>query len=115
MKTNLMRSALTVCAIATLAWLGSAPVAGARPGCGGPPAGRVYVSGHCHCGLPLYTERYFLGYDCHGRPQWGYREVNRHCHQVIRPVRRHPIQPQPYPYQSPGHRGGVVIHGVIRR
>jgi len=101
MKTNSVKTVLTTCLFVALAMLGSEPAEG-RPYSGGRPASRVYVSGHCHCGLRLYTERYFIGYDCHGRPQWGYRQVNRHYHQPIGPVRRHPIQPQPYPFHTPG-------------
>lgn len=112
MKTNPIKTVLTTCVFAALTWLGTGS-ADARPGCSPRPSGRVYVSGHCHCGLPIYTERYFIGYDCQGRPVWGYRQVRHHTHHTIRPSHRHPIQPRPYPYPA-GHGVGVSIHGVIR-
>lgn len=122
MKTyTLFKSTLAAAAVATLTWLGTMPAAEARPGHCSTPASRVHVSGHCHCGLPLYTERYFAGYDCHGQPRWGYRQVRSHTHQVIRPQHRHPIRPQPYPYyrqpvpyRPDCGRTGVTIHGAIR-
>jgi hypothetical protein len=114
MKTKSIKTTLTVCVVATLAWLGATPAADARPPSGyGHSASRIYVNGYCSCGLPLYTERYFIGYDCHGRPQWGYRQVNRHYHQSYRPSHCGPIQHRSYDDSRRYHdRGG---YGGYRR
>lgn len=39
------------------------------------PASKIYISGYRH-GRPVYTQKYFVGYDRCGTPRWGYREVS---------------------------------------
>ena len=98
---------LTVCVVATLAWLGAAPTADARPPayCG-PPVSYIYGRGQCSGGPPVYTERYFIGYDCYGRAIWGYRQVNHYYRPPVRPSYCEPIPyRRHYPYYD-SYRGG---------
>jgi hypothetical protein len=39
------------------------------------PASTIYISGYRH-GRPVYTQKYFIGYDRCGTPRWGYRTVS---------------------------------------
>jgi len=124
-----MKAILTTFAIAALALIGAAPEAQARH-----PhqhSNRVYISGHRSCGTPVYSERYFIGYDRCGEPVWGVRPVRESCYrQVVEPRFAAPCPP---PYQPPsrdsysdydrsysdcdrGYSGGrVVIQGSYGR
>ena len=85
MKTNMMHRTVSLCLASLLSWIGMTAMADARSHRhGGCQPARTIVTRYCHCGLPRYSERVFMGYDCHGRPMWGYREVGRHIHRVIR-------------------------------
>ncbi len=45
-----------------------------------PPANHIYISSYRH-GRPVYTEKYFVGWDDCGRPRFAYRTVvgQGHC------------------------------------
>lgn len=120
-----MKTILSTFAITTLALIGLAPEAQARP-----PhhhhhhSNRVYVSGHRSCGTPIYSERYLVGYDPCGEPIWGVRTVRQpYCRPEVEP--RY-VAPCPSPYQRPIRNpysscnrpysgGGVVIQGYFGR
>jgi hypothetical protein len=102
---------------ATFTLLGSIPSAEAAP-CRGPVVGsRIYISGYRSCGTPIYTEKYFVGYDCHGRPVWKYRTVRApRAYCPPPPPRRVYVAPCPPPaprHCAPYPRGGVVIQGTF--
>ena len=42
---------------------------------GHPPTCHTYRSGYSSCGCPIYTKRYFRGYDCYRRPVYCYVQV----------------------------------------
>lgn len=72
-----MKKLITAIAIGAFAFAGTATQADARPYGGGgyhAPQTTVYVSGYRH-GRPVYTEKYFVGYDRHGHPRFAYRTV----------------------------------------
>ena len=73
-----MKKLLIAIAIGAFALVGTAINTEARP-CGGDgyrtPANTIYVSGYRY-GRPVYTEKIFVGYDCHGHPRFTYRQVN---------------------------------------
>ncbi len=72
-----MKKAIIAIAIGAFALVGTATNTEARPyggnGCR-TSANTIYVSGYRH-GRPVYTEKIFVGYDCHGRPRFTYRTV----------------------------------------
>lgn len=116
-----MKTILTSVAIATLALLGAAPEAQARPY---HQSGRVYVSGYRSCGTPIYSERYFIGYDRCGEPIWGVRSVRQPCYRPV--VRPRYVAPCPPPYRNatrysysgygrPYSGGSVVVQGFFGR
>ena len=87
-----MKKLITAIAIGAFAFAGTAVQADARPHGGRgyhAPASTVYVSGYRH-GRPVYTEKYFIGYDRYGRPRFAYRTV-------VAP-RRHHVQHCDVPY-----------------
>lgn len=43
------------------------------------PSSTIYISGYRH-GRPVYTQKYFIGYDRCGTPRWGYRTVSAPSH-----------------------------------
>ena len=72
-----MKKLITAIAIGAFAFAGTAVQADARPHGGRgyhAPASTVYVSGYRH-GRPVYTEKYFVGYDRYGHPRFAYRTV----------------------------------------
>jgi hypothetical protein len=83
-----MKKLITAIAIGAFTFAGTAVQADARPQSGrgyGPPSSTVYVSGYRH-GRPVYTEKYFIGYDHCGNPRFAYRTVyvpsrnqSQHC------------------------------------
>lgn len=93
-----MKKLITAIAIGAFAFAGTAIQADARPHGGRgyhAPASTVYVSGYRH-GRPVYTEKYFVGYDRHGRPRFAYRTVGaprrhhvQHCEVPARYGRGH--------------------------
>ncbi len=73
-----MKKLISAIAIGAFAFAGTATQAEARPHGGyghHAPQSSVYVSGYRY-GRPVYTERYFVGYDCHGHPRFAYRTVS---------------------------------------
>lgn len=103
---------LVTLAIATLALLGAAPQAEARG-----HSTRVYISGYRSCGTPIYSERYFIGYDCHRRPIWGTRVVHRHYVAPCPPPRCAPRPPRHCPpprRDHHNHDSRIVIQGNFR-
>jgi hypothetical protein len=117
-----MKTILTTFAIATLALLGAAPEAQARPY--HQSGGRVYISGYRSCGTPVYSERYLAGYDRCGAPVWEVRTVRQ---PYYRPeVRPRYVAPCPPPYRGAtrytysGYRrpytgSGIVVQGYFGR
>lgn len=110
-----MKKLITSIAIGMFAFLGTAATSEARPHCGSgysTPANTVYVSGYRH-GRPVYTEKIFVGYDCHGHPRFTYRTI---C-----APRRHYAPPCPPPqYGGHGHhsyqdRSGSSVSFTFRR
>lgn len=85
-----MKKLITAIAVSAFAFIGTAVNADARPYHGGhgynAPASTTYVSGYRH-GRPVYTQKYYVGRDCNGRPIFRYRTVvapsrgynNGHC------------------------------------
>lgn len=72
-----MKKLITAIAIGAFAFVGTAVEADARPNGGrgyNAPASTVYVSGYRY-GRPVYTEKYFIGYDRCGTPRFAYRTV----------------------------------------
>ncbi len=84
-----MKKAIIAIALSVFAIVGAATNADARP-CGGngysTPANTIYVSGYRH-GQPIYTEKVFVGYDCHGYPRFIYRAVYTPVRQYSQPCR----------------------------
>jgi hypothetical protein len=73
-----MKKLITAIAIGAFAFAGTAIHADARPyGDRGynAPQSTVYVSGYRY-GRPVYTEKYFIGYDRCGNPRFAYRTVS---------------------------------------
>jgi hypothetical protein len=73
-----MKKLITAIAIGAFAFVGTALESEARPYGGRgyqTPASTIYVSGYHH-GRPIYTQKYFIGYDSCGRPRFGYRTVS---------------------------------------
>lgn len=106
-----MKKGIIAIALSAFALLGTATIVDANPygrrGCN-TPTNTVYVSGYRH-GSPIYTEKIFVGYDCHGHPRFTYR-------QVYAPVRSYtpPCRPAygSYPHQGYNHSGyGQGYHG----
>lgn len=87
--------------------LGSAAKADAR--C---HPGRTFISSYLPCGTPVYSERYFIGYDRCGKPIWGTRVIRPAYRPVYRPVVR-PVYVAPCPprYVAP-RRCDVPYDGV---
>ena len=80
-----MKKLITAIALSVFAFAGTAIHADAH--CDGGdgynvPARSVYVSGYRY-GRPVYTERYFVGYDEFGNPRFAYRTISE-------PVRSYP-------------------------
>ncbi len=72
-----MKKLLIAIAIGAFALVGTATNTEARPYGGNGysiPANTIYVSGYRY-GRPVYTEKIFVGYDCHGHPRFTYRQV----------------------------------------
>ncbi|MEP2776119.1 MAG: hypothetical protein ABJQ29_00410 [Luteolibacter sp.] len=73
-----MKKLFTAIAITAFAFVGTSVSAEARPHGGrgySQPASTVYISGYRY-GRPVYTQKYFIGYDRCGAPIWGYRTVS---------------------------------------
>jgi len=64
-----MKSSIIHLTIAAMVLLGTVPQAGARSH----QSARIYISGYTSCGVPIYVERYFIGYDPCGNEIWGKR------------------------------------------
>jgi hypothetical protein len=115
MKTKSIKTTLTVCVVSTLAWLGATPAADARPPVYyGPSASYMYVDDHCYSGPSVHTERYLIGYDCHGRAIWGYRQVRRYNPPPVRPSYCAPVPYRPYPYHHSYRGHGRSYGGYCR-
>lgn len=95
-----MKPLITAIVIGLFAFVGTAATSEARP-CGGrgyhTPANTIYVSGYRY-GRPVYTEKIFVGYDCHGRPRFTYRTV-------CAPRRQYAPPCPPRQYGDHGHHG----------
>ncbi len=110
-----MKKLITAIAIGAFAFVGTTATSEARPYGGrgySTPASTIYVSGYRY-GHPVYTEKYFIGYDCYGRPKFGYRTVSaprRHYTASCPPPRY--VAPCPPPRYSShwqhGHSGNSV-------
>ncbi|MEO5916749.1 MAG: hypothetical protein ABIS50_21155 [Luteolibacter sp.] len=98
-----MKTILTTIAVISLTWLGSGQKAEARG-----YESRVYISSYLPCGTPVYTERYFIGYDRCGTPIWGKRVLRPAYRPVVRPVCVAPCPPR---YVAP-RRCEVPRYGV---
>lgn len=114
-KDTTMKAILTTLAIATLALVGSAPEAQARPY--HHSGGGVFISGHRSCGTPIYSERYLVGYDRCGAPIWEVRFVRQPSYRHVSRQRYvEPCQPQyrrsSYHYNS-GHRRSHSGHSIV--
>ena len=74
-----MKKLITAIAVSAFAFIGTTIDAEARPHHGGDgyntPASIIYVSGYHH-GRPIYTQKYFVGYDRCDRPVYRYRTVS---------------------------------------
>lgn len=108
-----MKTALTTIALITLSWFGSAPQAEARH-----YENRVYISSHLPCGTPVYTERYFIGYDHCGNPIWGKRVLRPAYRPVVRPVYvapRPPVYVAPRSCRTPRYGTSFSIQGGFSR
>jgi hypothetical protein len=92
---KIMKSIITSFALAAVTLIGSTPELQARDH---HQQNRVYISSYRSCGTPVYSERYFVGYDRCGNPVWGVRA----CRQEYRPVvRERYVAPCPQPrYRS---------------
>ncbi|QTN32583.1 hypothetical protein HZ994_09645 [Akkermansiaceae bacterium] len=80
-----MKKLITAIAIGAFTFAGTAIQAEANPYGGRgyhAPQSTVYVSGYRY-GRPVYTEKYFVGYDRCGNPRFAYRTVSA-------PVRHYP-------------------------
>lgn len=75
-----MKKLLATLAVSAFAFITTTSQAEAGHGRGGynsPPQNQIYVSGYRH-GRPVYTEKYFVGWDDCGRPRFAYRTVVGH-------------------------------------
>ncbi len=90
-----MKKILTLIAAIALTFLGTSVQSEARPHHGyHAPSSTVFVSGYRY-GRPVYTEKYFVGYDRRGRPVFHYRTIQPrggyssrnpyHCQQAYPP------------------------------
>jgi uncharacterized membrane protein YgcG len=73
-----MKKLITAIAIGAFTFAGTAVNADARPPSGHgyhTPSSTVYVSGYRY-GRPVYTQKYFIGYDHCGNPKFAYRTVS---------------------------------------
>ena len=73
-----MKKLITAIAIGVFTFAGTAVQSEARPHGGygyNTPSSSVYVSGYRH-GRPVYTQKYFVGYDRCGTPRYSYRTVS---------------------------------------
>lgn len=98
-----MKKGIIAIALSAFALVGTTTNADARPHGGrgySTPANTVYVSGYRH-GRPVYTEKIFVGYDCHGRPRFTYRQVYAPARQYSQPCR-----PAYSTCQNNGYHGG---------
>jgi hypothetical protein len=122
-KQYLMKTIATTFAIAALALLGAAPQAEARHG----HKSRIYISGHLSCGSPIYSERYFVGYDDCGNEIWRVRRVRQEYREVVReryaeddePTYRRPARYErddedEYEHRS-SRRNSIVVSGSFFR
>ncbi|MGJ8644654.1 MAG: hypothetical protein ACSHX9_14690 [Luteolibacter sp.] len=77
-----MKKLFTAIAITAFAFVGTSVNADAQSRHGGysQPSSTTYVSGYRH-GRPVYTQKYFIGYDRCGTPRWGYRTVSAPSYQ----------------------------------
>ena len=109
-----MKTALTTIAAVALSWFGFAPQAEARH-----HENRVYISSYLPCGTPVYTERYFIGYDHCGNPVWGKRVLRPAYRPVVRPVYVAPPCPPvvvtPRRCGTPRYAAGFSIQGSFCR
>jgi hypothetical protein len=105
-----MKKGIIAIAIGLLTLVGASTHAEARPHGGHgyrTPANTIYVSGYHH-GRPIYTEKIFVGYDCHGYPKFTY--------QTICPPVRHYAPPCRSTYGGHHHRrSGNSISFTFRR
>ena len=118
-----MKKQIIAIAIGAFALVGTATIADARPGCGrgySAPANTIYVSGYQH-GRPVYTEKIFVGYDCHGHPRFTYRQVYAQARQHSQPCRpshggyhNNGYQNGGYPQNRHGRSGGSVSFAFRR-
>lgn len=72
-----MKKIITMIAVGAFAFIGTAVESDARPRGGhgyNVPQSTIYVSGYRY-GRAIYTEKYFVGHDCYGRPVFRYRTV----------------------------------------
>jgi|688.fasta_scaffold115989_2 hypothetical protein len=99
-----MKKAIIAITLSAFTLLGTATITDARPYGGrgySTPANTIYVSGYRH-GRPVYTEKIFIGYDCHGHPRFTYRQVYAPARQYSQPCR-----PSYGSYHNNGyHHGG---------
>ena len=73
-----MKKLITAIAIGAFTFAATAVQSEARPHGGhgyNPSSSSVYVSGYRH-GRPVYTQKYFVGYDRCGTPRYAYRTVS---------------------------------------
>lgn len=98
-----MKAIITVLSVAVLALLGTTTQAEARSHRKA-PASHTYVSGYRSCGTPIYTQKYFVGYDQCGHAIWRYRILPApHVHRA--PSYGNQGYRPSYPVRS-GHSGG---------
>jgi hypothetical protein len=96
-----MKKLFTLIAASAFAFLGTTVESEARPHHGyHKPASTVFISGYRH-GRPVYTEKYFVGYDRWGRPVFNYRTVK--AKHVYKAPRYHAHQPVCRPHYNSGH------------
>jgi hypothetical protein len=98
MKINTFMKSIPAAALIALTLLGVAPRSDAR--CR--ESSRPFISGGRGCGTPIYTERFFVGYDRCGNPVWETRVVRSHYRPV---VRQRWVAPRPV-YQHPSFHHG---------
>ena len=107
-----MKTILTT-VVVTLSWFGFSPKAEAR--C---YESRIYISSYLPCGTPVYTERYFIGYDRCGNPVWGKRVLRAAYRPVVRPVYVAPCPPRyvaPRRCETPYYGTNLTIQGSFSR
>ncbi len=100
MKSKIIQ--LTLAAAVVL--LSSIPQADARSR----HSSRIYISGHRSCGTPIYTERYFIGYDHCGNEIWGKRIIQYERRQRY-------VAPCPPPRHHHAYGTSITFHGSYRR